>query len=686
MKVSVLTLVIFLAYNSNTSYQQEAAGVIPVANEDRVDVWSEEIYRETYRPQLRYTPAENWMNDPNGMVYYDGEYHLFYQYNPFGNTWGHMSWGHAISKDMIHWEEQDVAMYEEDGVMRFSGSAVVDHNNSSGFGQDGEPPLVAIYTAHISDLGLQTQFIAWSKDRGRTWNQYENNPVIDIGSPDFRDPKVIWHEKTQKWVMLVALSQERKISFYTSDNLRDWNHASDFGPYGALGGVWECPDLFLLTVDGDPDREKWVLQVDIGAGAIAGGSGAMYFIGEFDGTRFKATSRLPEYAHPGGVVFEDFEGPDYGDWVVEGDAFGDGPVSGKFEGQQPVMGFIDDGLVNTFIDGDGPQGSLTSPEFEVESDYISFLIGGGYHPNEVGIKLLVDGEIVRSATGQNTEILDWENWIVDEFRGQTAKIRIFDYHSGGWGHINVDHIVFRDKPVPSIIEQTLWVDYGADFYAAQSWSDVPESDGRRKWLAWMSNWQYANVVPTEVWRSSQSIPRTVTLQDTPSGIRLYQKPVAEFQKLRNDVAVFTGQYILDGQNLIVPDSLAGNLVEIIAEFRLQDTHEFGLQVRKGEDEATVIGYIPDQQVMFVDRRNSGEVNFNEHFPAVHKAELPEQEGRIRLQVIVDWSSVEVFGNDGYSVITDLIFPNPASRGIEVYSKGGQVYLTRMEVWQLESIW
>ena len=150
---------------------------------------AEPTYQEPHRPQFHFTPAKNWMNDPNGMVYYDGEYHLFYQYNPFGDKWGHMSWGHAVSPDMVHWEHLPVALYEEDGIMIFSGSAVVDWKNTSGFGKNGEPPLVAIYTGHYTEKPLQNQQIAYSTDRGRTWTKYANNPVLDIGKRDFRDPR-----------------------------------------------------------------------------------------------------------------------------------------------------------------------------------------------------------------------------------------------------------------------------------------------------------------------------------------------------------------------------------------------------------------------------------------------------------------------------------------------------------------
>jgi fructan beta-fructosidase len=242
-------------------------------------------YRERWRPQFHFTPAKNWMNDPNGMVYYDGEYHLFYQYNPLGDKWGHMSWGHAVSRDLLHWEHLPVALREENEVMIFSGSAVVDWKNSSGFGKDGQPPLVAIYTGHHTKKPLQNQHIAYSNDRGRTWTRYAGNPVLDIGERDFRDPKVFWHTATGRWVMVVAWPVRRKVRLYDSPDLKHWTHLSDFGPAGAVEGVWECPDLFPLPAAG---KTKWLLFVNVGSGAPAGGSGCQYFVGNFDGKTFKS--------------------------------------------------------------------------------------------------------------------------------------------------------------------------------------------------------------------------------------------------------------------------------------------------------------------------------------------------------------------------------------------------------------
>ena len=238
---------------------------------------------EPFRPAYHFTPERNWMNDPNGAVFYKGEYHLFYQHNPFGNTWGHMSWGHAVSPDLVHWKHLPVALAEENGVMIFSGSAVVDHHNSSGF-CTSESCLVAIYTGHSATL--QTQNIAYSNDRGRTWTKYSANPVIDLGMKDFRDPKVFWREASRKWVMVVALPKEHKVRFYASANLKEWKPLSDFGPAGAIEGLWECPDLFPLRVAGSSET-RWVLVVSVNPGGPAGGSATQYFVGSFDGVRFR---------------------------------------------------------------------------------------------------------------------------------------------------------------------------------------------------------------------------------------------------------------------------------------------------------------------------------------------------------------------------------------------------------------
>lgn len=248
-------------------------------------------YTEQYRPQFHFSPPEKWMNDPNGLVYNQGTYHLFYQYYPEDIVWGPMHWGHAISKDMVRWEHKSIALYPDEHGLIFSGSAVVDQKNTSGFAKDGETPLVAIFTYHSMEgekagkKDFQTQGIAYSLDNGETWVKYEGNPVIgNNGIKDFRDPKVFWHEESQNWILALVAGDHAK--FYKSNDLKEWKYLSDFGKrQGAHGGVWECPDLFPLKVEGS-NEEKWVLIISINPGAPNGGSGTQYFIGEFDGKKF----------------------------------------------------------------------------------------------------------------------------------------------------------------------------------------------------------------------------------------------------------------------------------------------------------------------------------------------------------------------------------------------------------------
>ena len=240
-------------------------------------------YNEPYRPQIHFTPAQNWMNDPNGMVYADGTYHLFYQYNPQGNNWGNMSWGHATSTDLVHWTEQAVAMTRDELGDIFSGSAVIDKDNTAGFGANA---MVAIYT---SASKAQQQSIAYSTDGGKNFIRYTGNPVIRNNDDNLRDPKVFWHEETKQWVMALAKGWTMGVDFYTSPDLKNWVYQSTF--FKELAGrpsiQWECPDLFEVK-DEKLNIKKWVLLVSVNPGGPILGSGTMYFIGDFDGKTFKA--------------------------------------------------------------------------------------------------------------------------------------------------------------------------------------------------------------------------------------------------------------------------------------------------------------------------------------------------------------------------------------------------------------
>ncbi len=489
-------------------------------------------YREPWRPQFHFTPATNWMNDPNGMVFYEGEYHLFYQFNPFGDKWGHMSWGHAVSKDLVHWEHLPVALYEENEVMIFSGSAVIDWKNTTGFGKNGKPPMVAIYTGHYTKKPLQNQHLAFSNDKGRTWTKFSGNPVLDIGAKDFRDPKVMWHEPTKRWLMTVAWPNERKVRFYTSPNLKTWSHLSDFGPAGSTTGIWECPDLFPLRVAGQRGVEKWVLIVNVGSGAPAGGSGCQYFIGEFDGNRFTLDATFP-----------------------------------------------------------------------------------------------------------------------------------------------------RDKGA------ALWADWGRDFYAAVSWSDVPARDGRRLWLGWMSNWEYANDVPTSPWRSAMSIPRELGLRDTPAGLRLFQQPVRELTKLRGKRHRLTKSTLAEANAWLNELDLKRELLEVAIEFEsMPPNGEFGLRIVTAPNEATLLRYEPATDRLTFDRSQSGRVNFHPKFGALHGAPVRRMDGRLRLHLLLDMSSLEVFAADGETVLTELILPAAGPRRLELLDGTASTTpaVRNLEIWELNS--
>ena len=201
------------------------------------------LYKEKYRPQFHFSPAKNWTNDPNGLFYYNGEYHLFYQYNPLGNRWGHMTWAHSVSKDLVHWQPLPIAIREENKIMIFSGSAVIDETNTTGFAKAGQTPLVAIYTGHYiadstkPDDYMQAQNIAYSLDNGRAWKKYAGNPVLDQHKKDFRDPKVFWYAPKKKWILLAVLPHEHIVQFYSSPNLKQWTHLSDFGPAGDVNAI-----------------------------------------------------------------------------------------------------------------------------------------------------------------------------------------------------------------------------------------------------------------------------------------------------------------------------------------------------------------------------------------------------------------------------------------------------------------
>lgn len=464
------------------------------------------------------------MNDPNGLVFFEGEYHLFYQYNPYGDTWGHMHWGHAVSRDLLRWDPLPLALAEEPGLMIYSGSAVVDWHNRSGFGAGGQPPLVAVYTAHHTDRPLQNQHLAYSNDRGRTWTQHDRNPVLDIGAADFRDPKVFWHEATGRWIMVVSLAVQRKLSFYASPDLKQWTHLSDFGPAGSVEGIWECPDLFPLAVEGDPSRRAWVLLLNVNPGAPAGGSGCQYFVGDFDGTRFTA--------EPGAA---------------------------------------------------------------------------------------------------------------------------------------------------------LWADHGADFYAAVTWSDLPESDGRRLALGWMNNWVYGNQLPTSPWRGAMTVPRELTLRGTAAGPRLAQRPAREVERLRDGAPrVFSGTFESAAAWLARQKDLPPLLDVELACAPLSAETRIALELHTGPGEQAALCFDGRGGRLVLDRTRSGDTTFAPSFAAVHAAPWPRGRDAFDARVLVDACSLEVFAGQGEVVLTDLVFPSPGPRELRLVGEGPRPASVQVTVHALRS--
>ena len=491
-----------------------------------------QYYTEQYRPQFHFTPEANWMNDPNGMVYYEGEYHLFYQYYPDSTVWGPMHWGHAISKDLVHWEHMPVAIYPDSLGWIFSGSAVADLKNTSGLGTAENPPLVAIYTYHnvmLEKSGSKTpqsQALAFSTDKGRTWTKYANNPVLESpGIPDFRDPKVFWHNETGKWVMILAVQD--RVHLYSSPNLLSWKFESEFGRgIGAHGGVWECPDLFPLKVEGS-DVSKWVMLVNINPGGPNGGSANQYFTGEFDGKTFT--------------------------------------------------------------------------------------------PDETNEK---------------------------------------------------------------------WVDWGRDNYAGVTWSNVPETDGHRLFIGWMSNWQYANVVPTTVWRSATTIPRELSLINQDNSYLLVSKPVKELDVLRGGTTpVFHSAQNISGEKEMALDSIKLCQSELIFDFNLENSNidSLGIVLENELQEKMVIGYSVGQKQFFIDRRAAGSSAFSKEFAGISRAPYTAG-GHLQLRIFVDVASTELFVDGGKLVMTDIVFPTENFTKLKVISTGGDLLLENAEFHSLKRIW
>ena len=651
---------------------------------------------EAFRPQVHFSPNEKWMNDPNGMFFLDGEYHLFFQHNPDASVWGPMHWGHAVSKDLMHWEELPIALYPDDLGTIFSGSAVVDWNNTSGLGTKENPPVVAFYTYHNADMekkgatDYQTQALAYSLDKGKTWEKYSDNPIIENpGIKDFRDPKVMWHEPSSKWVMVLA--QKDHIGFYSSDNLIDWSLESTFGEeIGSHGGVWECPELLLMPIEGT-NESRYVLLVSISPGGPNGGSATQYFVGDFDGKEFHLDSEwqselTPTVAtFPEGEVFDNFENG-AGKWAAEGNAFADAPTSGGHATQPPPTGYSDEFLVNSFADEDRAAGTLTSEPFTISEPFINFKIGGGHHPDKVGIQLVVDGEIVKSETGVNRETLHYASWDVSQWEGESAILRIIDKESGSWGHTYIDDIVFASSPASNRVEPAIWLDHGTDNYAGVTFFKTPDSEEKRHvFMGWMSNWLYANEVPTEKWRSAMTLPRSLHLVETAEGLRVSSKLVDEVDNLVEDSAASSTLATYETISLSATDN-TGRESALRYSFKVQGERTSPVSIRFENEHGEFVDIEIDQQksVVLLDRSQSGETSFNNQFGNLQKGVLTTTSDAFTVTVVVDRSSLELFIDDGATVMTSLVFPESVYDTMRVGPESQPLYQVSIE--RLGSVW
>jgi levanase/fructan beta-fructosidase len=490
-----------------------------------------------YRPNFHFTPEKNWMNDPNGMFYLNGTYHLFFQHYPDGNKWGPMHWGHATSKDLTNWEELPIALFPDEKGYIFSGSAVVDTHNTSGFGEKGEIPIIAIFTYHniVGERNgredYQTQALAYSLDKGKTWTKYAKNPIIDNpGIRDFRDPKIQWDEKHQQWIMVLAA--DNKSLFYTSGNLLEWELASEFGMgVGAHGGVWECPDFFPIKVE-NTGETKWVLIQSLNPGAYNGGSGTQYFIGDFDGKTFK-------------------------------------------------------------------------PE-----DYLKDL-----------------------------------------------------------------------SP-----EHNYWIDFGKDNYAGVTWSNAPHAADERIFLGWMSNWQYAQEVPTHTWRSAMTFPRVLKLKKkNDNTYRIFSNPVKQLDSL-SELKYSKNTEFSEDRLLIADKSMVDmDKLRIKLEIPEIDGRRYRFELKNSKGDLLVFGYDDHSKHFFIDRKKSGKIDFSENFAdKISTAPRTSDKEALTVEILIDKTSVEIFYDEGETVMTEIFFPEAPMDKLSLQSHEGDIIIKNLKVYELHN--
>ncbi len=628
-------------------------------------------YRERHRPQYHFSPREGWIGDPDGLIRFRDTYHLFW-------------WGHATSGDLVHWQEHPWPMKGDDNsFMYFTGSVVVDEENTGGWSMPDQPSMVAIYTAHDRESGLQSQCLSISTNY-MDFHYYDRNPVLNLNSRSFRDPDVFWHEPTSAWIMAITLPDDRIVRFYSSTDLKSWRHLSDFGPVGARATLWETPCLFQMPLDGDDGPLKWVLACSLGPNKM------QFFVGDFDGKSFTLDTVDRAYLTRGagleGDVWQDFEGASMYEWMASGDAFGSGPSHADTVKGETVSGFLGRGLASSSTGGNEATGSLRSPPFTITKNAINFLVGGGQHHRETCMNLVVSSQVARTSTGQNSERMAWAGWDVSDLVGQEAHLSIVDNHRGAWGHIDIDHIVFSDVLRDVRREHANWIDWGSDFYAARIFRDYDRAGGPVVWIGWMGNWDYANRLPMSWGQGALSIPRELSLVQEGGRYKIRQRPLSALQKLRG-VPVDVTMSDVRGEIPVTDFRPSRNTYELIAEFDIgQPGQKVGLELCKGRGNKVSVIYDSATSNVMLDRRKSGNVSFSPHFPNVVSAPVPGSREKVMLHVFVDQSSIEVFVNDGAVVLTSQIFPDPADRGISLVSTGAGAATVRLSAWELRSIW
>ena len=599
-------------------------------------------YDEPYRPQYHFSPAKGWIGDPDGLIFYEDNYHLFW-------------WGHAVSKDLVHWKQLEYPMKGDPGDFSyFSGSVVVDKKNDGGFGKNS---MIAFYTRHYAgDTLPEAQAISVSQD-GLRFDYYDKNPVLDINKIFFRDPQVFWYEETNKWIMAVSLPAEQKIQFYDSTDLKNWRYLSEFSGLGVQNSFWECPDIFKVPIEGKPGEYRWVLFIGRGPNRV------QYFVGDFDGKSFQADSNTTDYLKNGteipGKIIQNFEDSKFSvDSVTKKGFLGEHYLTSK------------------------NSNNWKSRTFEISKPAINFLISGTDSSNT--FNLIINDKVVRSASGKNDDIFRWKGWDVSEFLGKQAYVTFENNQAS----LAIDHILISDELWNTNLEHGLWLDYGNDFYAARTWRDYDGNLKDKVMLGWMGNWEYANMVPSTWGKGFESLPRILKLREKDNGYRLVQEVTPQFKKLRSDSIVLNN---IELERELKLDQITPfeNSYEMELSIKLPKKGEIYLELQKGAGRSLKLSYNSTTQLFSVDRTNvtnSDNLEFLKKFSDVMRAPVNADNGKLQLRIFVDRSSVEIFTAQGEKVFSVLTYPGPAQNSATISTEQNGVTIEKLKVWKLNSIW